>query len=70
MGLSVRFGVERRHRGPLSSWNQRWRAIGTKEDRDKLLGKRASFNFNRARKKAAAYGGEEIIFRPERNVVR
>ena len=41
-----------------------------REEREKVLGNRASFHFNRAgkRKKEVAYGGKKCIFWPERNV--
>ena len=39
-----------------------------REDREKVLGNRASFHFNWAGKKRVAYGGKKCVFRPERNV--
>ena len=39
-----------------------------REEREKVLGKRASIHFNRAGKKRVAYGGKKCAFRPERNV--
>ena len=40
-----------------------------RKEREKVLGSRASFHFNRRRKKKrVAYGGKKCVFRPERNV--
>ena len=40
-----------------------------REEREKVLGKRASLHFNQAGKKTTkAYGGKKCVFRPERNV--
>ena len=39
-----------------------------REEREKVLGNRASFHVNRAGKKRVTYGGKKCVFRPERNV--
>ena len=40
-----------------------------REKREKVLGKQASFHFNRAGKKITVpYSGKKCVFRPERNV--
>ena len=41
-----------------------------REEREKVLGNRTSFHFNRAGKKRVAYGGKKCVFRPEKCGIR
>ena len=66
----MRFGVERRHRDPSRPGTNNGELLEPRrEEREKVLGQRASFHFNQAGKKITkAYGGKKCVFRPERNV--